>query len=160
MHAANFIEGYYVLVSRRLNTAGNKLLVKWPGPKRVIKCEDEWTFRVEDLLNHSTEQVHSTRLKFFSNKDLEITEERKNHIAFHEARYSIKEFLQPKFHPKDTKWKFLVAWQGLEDNQNSWETVQALVEDVAGLVKKYVAEHEGNKLVQKMMTKFPTILNQ
>lgn len=46
-----FSEGDFVLVAREDFTAGEKLSLRWRGPRRVVKTINDYVFQVEDLHN-------------------------------------------------------------------------------------------------------------
>ena len=66
----NFEEGDYVLVAREEFFAGEKLALRWRGPRQVVKVLNDYVYRVEDLRNSTTTDVHGSRLKFYSDRDL------------------------------------------------------------------------------------------
>ncbi|OWY93050.1 hypothetical protein PHMEG_00037692 [Phytophthora megakarya] len=77
----NFEVGDFVLWSRvdsRLQ--GNKLLVRWVGPFRVVEARQH-SFIVEHLLTRAQVEVHGSRLKFYSDSSLDVTAELKEHVA-------------------------------------------------------------------------------
>ena len=78
----NFIAGDFVLRGSFHKIRGTKPAVKWTGPYRVVSCMTEYIFLVEDLLSGKRMEVHGRRLKFFRNKDFEVTEEVRNHLAY------------------------------------------------------------------------------
>lgn len=68
---ASSSEGDYVLVAREDFFEGEKLCLRWCGPRRVVKALREYVFRVEDLRNGKLDDVHGTRLKVYRDDDLD-----------------------------------------------------------------------------------------
>ena len=58
----NFTEGDYVLVAREDFFAGEKLALRWRGPRRIIKALSDYVYQVEDLRNGTVEYIHGSRL--------------------------------------------------------------------------------------------------
>lgn len=67
----NFDGGYFVLVARDEFHAGKKLSLRWRGPRRVIRAVSDFVNQVEDLRNGTAEYYHTTRSKFYHDKDLD-----------------------------------------------------------------------------------------
>ena len=45
------------------------------GPRRITEVCSDWVYEVEDLITQKREKVHAEQLKFYSESDLEVTEE-------------------------------------------------------------------------------------
>ena len=66
----NFREGDLVLVAHEDFTVGEKLSLRCRGPGRILSCNSEYIFDVEDLRNGHVESVHGARLKFYADQSL------------------------------------------------------------------------------------------
>ncbi|KAE9281357.1 hypothetical protein PF008_g27911 [Phytophthora fragariae] len=77
----NFDVGDYVLRSRVDEKRQNKLLVTWVGPYAVTAAHAHNVFTVNQLVTGEELDVHASRLKFFADKDLEVTEELLEHVS-------------------------------------------------------------------------------
>ncbi|KAG6618434.1 uncharacterized protein IUM83_01443 [Phytophthora cinnamomi] len=111
----NFEVGDFVLWSRvdsRLQ--GNKLLVRWVGPFRVLEARQH-SFIVEHLITKDKVEVHGSRLKCYCDSSLDVTAELKEHVAK----------------------------QGivLGDVENSWEPLRTIYADVPTKVQEYIASN-------------------
>jgi hypothetical protein len=53
----------------------SKMQVKWKGPRRVASVESDYVFVVENLLTKELKAVHATRLRFYKDKELNVTAE-------------------------------------------------------------------------------------
>ncbi len=49
---------------------GEKLALRWRGPRRVVKVISDWIFKVEDLRNGTLEDIHSSRLRYYCDSSL------------------------------------------------------------------------------------------
>lgn len=66
-----FEVGDYVLVARSEFNVGEKLALRSCGPIRIVGAVSDYVFSVEHLRNGSTMDIHGSRLKFFSDHDLD-----------------------------------------------------------------------------------------
>lgn len=80
----NFDEGNFVLRGLLQQERGKKTALLWKGPYRVTACRSEFIFEFEDLLTRKKRDVHGRCLKFFRNKDFNVTEPVLNHLAYQE----------------------------------------------------------------------------
>ncbi|GMF48756.1 unnamed protein product [Phytophthora fragariaefolia] len=71
-NTVNFDVGDYVLRSRVDEKQGNKLLVTWQGPYKVVRA-DAHSFRVSHLVTGEESDVHPSRLKFYMDNSLDVT---------------------------------------------------------------------------------------
>ncbi|GMF14275.1 unnamed protein product [Phytophthora lilii] len=106
----NFEVGDFVLWSRvdsRLQ--GNKLLVRWVGPFRVVEARQH-AFVVEHLITKGKIEVHGSRLKFYSDASLEVTAELKEHVASQGIVVGVRAIVGHRKHPVTNEWEVKVAW--------------------------------------------------
>lgn len=55
--------------------SGNKLRLKWLGPRRVTRALSEHTYEVQDILTDNLAIIHANRLKFYADSKLNVTED-------------------------------------------------------------------------------------
>ncbi|KAJ8571265.1 hypothetical protein ON010_g5571 [Phytophthora cinnamomi] len=89
-NVVNFDVGDYVLRSRVDEKRDNKLLVSWQGPYTVVRG-DAHSFRVRHLVTGDELDVHPSRLKFYVDSSLHVTEEILEHMAFQDILLAISE---------------------------------------------------------------------
>jgi Integrase core domain len=70
-----FQVGDYVLVAEHRKSGSSMLQVKWKGPRRVASVESDYVFVVENLPMKELKAAHATRLRFYKDKDLNVTAE-------------------------------------------------------------------------------------
>ncbi|OWZ00171.1 hypothetical protein PHMEG_00028706, partial [Phytophthora megakarya] len=141
----NFSVGDYVLRSRVDERRHSKLLVTWVGPY-VITRADSHSFRVRHLITGAEQDVHASRLKFYADSDLEVTEELLEHVAAQGIVLKVKQLIKHKWNEQSRGFELLVSWCGLETIENSWEPLQSLAKDVPALIHDYVAAANDAKL--------------
>lgn len=69
---ANFCECGCVLVARNDFFEKGKPFFRWRGPTRVIKALNDYMFRIENLCTGAYDDIHATRLKFYSDTDFDV----------------------------------------------------------------------------------------
>ena len=72
-----FNEGDYVLRARILSKVGDKMTARWEGPYMIEEAITPWVYKIGSLKkdSHDTFIVHASRLKFYSDNSLKITEQ-------------------------------------------------------------------------------------
>lgn len=68
----NFTRGDFVLVSRADFQSDEKLALHWLGPRHLCKAINDRVSEIEDLLNGQLDDVHASRLKFYSDSSLDV----------------------------------------------------------------------------------------
>lgn len=128
-----FTEGDFVLVAREDFFAGEKLAVRWRGPRRVAKALNDYFFQVEDLRNGQLEDVHGTRKKFYREYSLNTTAIM-HHVLASETGITVALLMRVE----DTADGIndLVRWKGLTDSEDSLEPLERVFEDVHEMVKR------------------------
>jgi hypothetical protein len=134
---ANFHVGDYVLRSRVDAKHQNKLLVTWIGPYQIVGA-DKHSFRVKHLLTGHQADVHSSRLKFFAHSSYNVTEELREHIASQGVILAVDELLEHRWHQEKQEYELKVRWKGLEQIEDSWESLKGLHKDIPVLLQRYV----------------------
>ncbi len=101
--------GDYVLVvsvSRRRS----KLQIRWLGPRRVVHYRLD--LRCEDLRDGKQSTHHVSRMKLFAAKDLLVTQDLLDHVAYVEGGHIVEELRDCRFDKAQKHWTILVKWMG------------------------------------------------
>lgn len=138
-HLVNFTVGDYVLRSRVDEKHYGKLLVTWVGPY-VITRANKYSFTVKHLLTGNETDVHASRLKFYADSNLEVTEELQEHVASQGIILCVDELLEHRWNNATNEFEILVSWKGLESIENSWEPLISLYKDIPVLVERYIKQ--------------------
>ncbi|GMF45657.1 unnamed protein product [Phytophthora fragariaefolia] len=134
----DFAEGDYVLWSRvDTRLGGAKLQVRWVGPFRVVRALLH-SFMVTHLITRDEYEVHGSRLKHYCDAVLGTTAEIRAHVATQGIVLGVRAIVDHRYDPAAQAWQLLVAWRGLEEEENSWEPFTAIHHDVPTLVAQYV----------------------
>ncbi|ETO58889.1 hypothetical protein F444_22734 [Phytophthora nicotianae P1976] len=94
------------------------------------------SFTIRHLVTNKRYVVHGSRLKFYADSSLEVSEELLAHVG-NQCMLLLVESL--KEHQKNRgEWQLLVSWEGLQDEDDSWESLEAVQKDVPSRVGEYV----------------------
>ncbi|KAE9339584.1 hypothetical protein PF008_g11502 [Phytophthora fragariae] len=147
---AQFAIGDYVLYADVWNHRRSKLRVKWCGPARVVDTSSNWVFTIENLLTGESRVAHASRLNFYADSDLGVTEDLLAHVAHNSEGHVVEELREARYDKTAKTHQLLVKWRGLGELETSWEPVHNLLEDVPSLVKKFAAKHKRDPLVKAL----------
>ncbi|OWZ03679.1 hypothetical protein PHMEG_00024541 [Phytophthora megakarya] len=139
MHRA--VIGDFVLRSHVDEKHLNKLLVTWVGPYVVTETHPRY-FVVKDLVTGKSCDVHASRLKFFADKDLQVSDELLQHIASQSVILDVKEIKQHRWNSERQDFELFTSWRGLEEIEDSWQSFTPMTRDVQVLVDRYVTATE------------------
>jgi hypothetical protein len=134
----NFDVGDYVIRSRVDQKHNDQLLVTWIDSYQGVQA-DEHSFRVRHLVTGAEQDVHGSRLKFYADKDFEVTEEIREHVAAQGIVLAVTELLDNRWNSTKRLHEILVSWKGLEPIEDSWESLSSLHKDIPALVRAYAA---------------------
>ena len=138
----NFSTGDYVLVSNVLNVRRNKLQVRWSGPYRIISAKSDYIFTVLDLLSEKTFDCHCSRMRFYSDGHLHITEEILKQFAHDGHGFEIADVLNVRFNHRLNDWEVFIAWAGFESAEHTWEPLSQLLKDCPVFIKRRLRNAE------------------
>jgi len=143
----NFGIGDYVLVGvpEPTKMVGRKLFLKWRGPYRITATEDNYVFEVENIIDHSKRWVHGDRIQLYAEDKLNVTDEIKKQFAHDNESYQVNDFIDCRLNPESGHLELLVEWKGFTKDDNSWEPLKSLLEDVPELVKRYAKKLKEEK---------------
>lgn len=129
----NFIESDFVPVARSDFNAGEKLCLRWRGPVRISRALNDLVYQVQDLRNGCFENAHISRLKFFSDSNLD-TEAIMSHVLSSKTRIPVSRLM--KLVRDGSLLKVLVHWGGLPASEDNLESIQQMFENVSVLLKR------------------------
>ena len=141
----NFTIGDFVLVGA-LQKSRQKLKVKWMGLRRITKALSGWVFEVENLITKKLEKVHVSRLKFYNEKDLEVTEDIKNQVSYNEDIFEIENIEDIKYETDKQEYQLFIKWKGFSVEENTWEPLEEIIKTAIDTVKDYLSSADSNKI--------------
>lgn len=88
----NFTDRDFVLVARTEFGAEDKHLIRWRGPRRVIKPINDFVYTFEDLRTGQFDDIHASRLKLFRDDDIN-KEAILSHVLHSEGGMSVQRLM-------------------------------------------------------------------
>lgn len=135
----NFGVGDYVLRGVRAGQRRSKLALRWTGPYRVVKVQSEFVFVLEHILSGDRVDVHGSRIMFFRNSSFDEVKEMEDHVRHQEGElHSVAKFVGFRAHEGVPQVK--IRWEGFEVEDDSWEDIKLIREDVPVLFKNHVKD--------------------
>lgn len=123
-----------------VSKARGKLKVKWLGPAEIIGTTSNWIFTVRDLISGNEYEYHASRLRFYSDHSLNITEELLSHIAFNNEGHVVDQFKSIRYSQQQQRYEVLVSWRGLAEVDDSWEPAMNLLTDLPVHFKRWLRQ--------------------
>jgi hypothetical protein len=143
--------GDYVLVAAHRKCGVTKFQVKWKVPRRVASVESDHVFVVENLLTKELKAAHATRLRFYEDKELNVTAELAQAAEHNDHQlYVVSKILDARYNEQEMFHKLLVAWRGFPVGEAPWEPYSVMAVDVPDMVAKFMESHEDIDTVRKM----------
>jgi hypothetical protein len=135
----NFGTGDYVLVGvpEPAKMTGRKLFLKWRGPFRITDTRDNYVFEVENIIDRNRRWVHGDRIRLYSDDKLDLTDEIKKQFAHDNESYQVEQIHGCRLSSETHQLELLVEWKGFTEEENSWEPLKNLFEDVPELIRNY-----------------------
>jgi Chromo (CHRromatin Organisation MOdifier) domain len=122
VRSPNFQVGDYVLFAEHRKSGVSKLQVKWKGPRRVASVESDYVFDIENLLTKELKATHATRLRFYEDKNLNVTVELVQAAENNDHQlYIVSKILDARYNEQEMFHELLVAWRGFPVGEATWE---------------------------------------
>jgi hypothetical protein len=127
------------LVAKREFRGGEKLGLRWQGPQRIVATRSNYVNEVEYLLTKVVTFIHSTRLRFYQDSSLDVTADILAHLAHQDTGYEVRAFRDLKYDAESKAYYVLVSWLGFEKDDNTWEPLLQIYEDLPAEVTSFLA---------------------
>jgi hypothetical protein len=146
----DFRVGDYVLVSFVEKTS-HKMHMTWKGPYQVIESIDNWIYKVKDIVNSDELETHASKMQYYSDDKLEITEKYKLQKEYVGRAWIVHQILRERF--SNGIHEVLIRWRGFTSLEDTWEPVSTISVDVPQLWKDFVQNKEVAKQEKKAKRK-------
>jgi Chromo (CHRromatin Organisation MOdifier) domain len=108
-------------------------------------------FVVENLLTKKLKAAHATRLRFYKNKELNVTAELARASTHNDHQlYVVSKILDACYNKQEMFHELLIAWRGFPVGEATWEPYSVMAVDVPDMVAKFMESHEDIDTVHKM----------
>jgi hypothetical protein len=101
-----------------------------------VRFENEQVLEVEHLLSGKRETVHCTRINFYHDSSLGVTEELKNLLQYQDSPLFVIEQL-PELREVRGQVQVLVNWMRFDEGENTREPVTTILEDAPDLLPRF-----------------------
>ena len=141
-----FSVGDLVMVAAWGNAAhvkrGSKLCPSWQGPYEVVAPISTTAYEVRLIgrPDKKPKPVHWSRMKLFANGNFDVSEQLKRTAVNDCQKFDVHQFMGWRF-DDDDNLQLQVRWEGFEPQDDTWEDIDRLHDDVPVLVLKYLNEH-------------------
>jgi Chromo (CHRromatin Organisation MOdifier) domain len=143
VRSPNFQVGDYVLVAEHRKSGTSKLQAKWMGPRRVASVESDYVFVVDNLLTKELKAAHATRLRFYKDKELNVTAELAQAAEHNDHQlYVVSKILDARYNKQEMFHELIVAWRGFPVGEATWEPYSFMAVDVPDMVATFMKSHE------------------
>ena len=147
--------GELVMMAVPKTTKQHKLVGVWRGPYRVINTVTDYIYEVEHLTTGAITASHITRLKFYSDKELDTSIPELLDELSHEtdifATYEVQSIANHKYDPEKMEYLVFVQWQGFSELENTWESLVELNKQIPAGVSQYVKNLPPSEAKQAML---------
>jgi hypothetical protein len=92
-------------------------------------------YEVEDIESGYIVQVHSTRLRFYHDASLDVTAGLLGQIALNELGYDVQSIKDIRYSSETKQYQVLVSWLGFESDDDTWEPLLLMYDDVSDKVE-------------------------
>eukprot|EP00474_Spongospora_subterranea_P005936 CRZ06394.1 hypothetical protein [Spongospora subterranea] len=99
---------------------------------RPVQNHSEWHYVIEHLITGDQLEAHVTRLKFYCDASLCVTQELLTHVSSG-IGFVVDSLLACRF--QDNRWEVHVRWAGFEASDRSWEPAHIVLEDCSSDVE-------------------------
>ncbi|KAF0702603.1 hypothetical protein AaE_015828 [Aphanomyces astaci] len=145
MQMAQFVVGDYVLYQDVWQHHRAKLRTTWCGPAVVTAVASSWLYEVKNLITGDDKEAHASRLKFYADKSLHVSEDFKEHVAHNSEGYEVEAIVDARY---------VAAKKAYE---NSWEPAATIKEDVSVTLKKFCAKKGSSAIIEQIAKAYFTL---
>ncbi|RQM21456.1 hypothetical protein B5M09_009761 [Aphanomyces astaci] len=86
----------------------------------VLYQDVSWLYDVKNLITGDEREAHASRLKFYADKSLHVSEDFKKHVTHNSEGYEVEAIVDTRYMAAKKADEVLIKWRGLKDVENSW----------------------------------------
>ena len=92
---------------------------------------------MQQLITKKKRRVHASRLKFYHDASLNISEKWLGHVSRQNEPLTIEELKDIRWNREVKDYQVFVKWDGLDEVENSWEPMKKLFKDIPKMLATY-----------------------
>ncbi|ETV93766.1 hypothetical protein H310_12332 [Aphanomyces invadans] len=104
-----FDVGDFVLYLDVCSMTHAKLSVTWRGPAQVVRVISDWIYEIQNLITGVAREAHRSRLKFYADSSLDMSEELLRHVAHNAGGHVVEDFLGCWYNDRLAAYEVLVS---------------------------------------------------
>eukprot|EP00924_Labyrinthula_sp_SR-Ha-C_P003437 snap_masked-scaffold_15-processed-gene-9.33-mRNA-1 protein AED:0.88 eAED:0.88 QI:0/-1/0/1/-1/1/1/0/1128 len=132
-------EGDWCLVSSKgTPRERDKLALEWSGPVQITEVVSKNVYKIKTLDGKATE-VHGSRLYFYEPSGFVPSEALRKVYVGNFKHLEVAGFGDVKYDPHLTEYVVEVKWRGFRDEDNTWEPIQTMYEDVRNILTEHLS---------------------
>jgi hypothetical protein len=115
-------------------------------------------FVVENLLAKELKTAHATHLRFYQDKELNVTAELAKDAEHNDHEmYVVYTIIGMRYNEQEMFHELLVSWRSFPVGEITWEPYSAMAVDVPEMVTKFMESHDDPDMVSKIrsLCEFP-----
>jgi len=83
-----------------------------------------------------------------------MTAEIMDHLSRQGLIYTVRELKDIAWNKSHKRWEVLVAWDGFEDSESTWESLESLLKDIPKMVKKFIEDFKNSRVKRQIIRKY------
>jgi hypothetical protein len=104
--------------------------------------ESDYVFVVENLLTKELKAARATRLRFYKDKELDVTAELSQAAEHNDHQlYVVSKILDALYNEQEKFHKLLVALRGFPVGEATWEPYSVMAVIVSDMMAKFMESH-------------------
>jgi hypothetical protein len=113
--------------------------------------KSDYVFAVKNLLTKELKAAHATRLRFYKDKELNVTSELPQSAEHNDYQlYVVSKIVDARYNEQEMFHEFLVARRSFPVREATWEPFSVMAVDFPDMVAKFMDSHEDIYTVRKM----------
>jgi hypothetical protein len=113
--------------------------------------DSDYVFLVENLLTKELKAAHASRLRFYKDKELNVTAELAQAAEHNDHQlYVVSKILDARYNEQEMFHDLLVAWRGFPVGEATWEPYSGMAVNVSDMVANFKESQEDIDTVRKM----------
>ena len=118
----------------------------------------EYVYVVENIVSGETRDVHVARMRFYADRDLKVDKRLCDVFQHqeHQGEYHIRGITAVKPAKYGNEYLVNVMWEGLEDEESTWEPVSRVFADAPAVLRKELQKMKlGKDIRRALQARYP-----
>ena len=85
--------------------------------------------------------MHSSRIKFYDDASLNVSEELLQHVAFQQSGYEVSTLRDVRWSISNSQFEVLLFWRGFNPVEDTREPLSSMAADIPHLLHRFLERH-------------------